>query len=60
MARTLRRRGEETARWARLSAAETGSRASALSRQRALTCGPGAQRAKRARAVRRALRAEKG
>ena len=32
-----------------------GSRASALSRQRALMCGPGAQRAKRVRAVRRAL-----
>ena len=54
-------RKDDPARRARLvSETGRGSRASALSRQRALTCGPGAQRAKRARAVRRALRAERG
>ena len=55
-------RGEDDpARRARLvSETGRGSRASALSWQRTLMCGPGAQRAKRARAVRPALRAERG
>ena len=55
-------RGEDdpTRRARLVSETGRGSRASALSRQRALMCGPGAQRAKRVRAVRRALHAERG
>ena len=44
----------------RLSADGGEGRGRALSRQRALMCGPGAQRAKRVCAVRRALHAERG